>query len=266
MAILRLALGLYLAFFGILMIPYALEVYGTNGLVYSLEESIVYNPLLFFMHIRSDFVLYSVLALQILLAIIFALGIHHKVMAVLLWLSHVYFFNLNPYANSPEYSYIGWLLLAFLLIPLGLPLSLSKKTDDWRMPKFLRDGAWIVLGVSYTNSGVLKALSPGWIEGTALVKVGLDEVNSYGWTNYIANSFPHIFMGLNWFVLLVELLAILFVWKSTSRKWFWICSVFMHIGVLLTMKLAQVSLGMLIFHLLLFDPAWLPQRQSEKQP
>ncbi len=253
----RIALAAYIVTYALLLIPYLIELYSPDGLIFRLQDSVVYNPLLSFLHLREPLAIKIVLGMQIAIAIIFGLGLYQKISAFLLWVIHIYFFNLNPYVNSPEYSYIGWLLLVFVVIPQRTGIAVIKSNSNWEPPKYLREGAWIILGVSYANSGILKALSPSWLEGTALIKIIADGVNTYFWTSVVAAAAPFLFFVLTWVVLAIEALAILFVWTNTSRKYFWIASVLMHLGILVMMKFAQVSLGMLVFHLLLFDPRWL---------
>lgn len=259
LGITRTALGIYIFVFAILLYPYLAELYTVDGLIYQLDGAIVFNPLFSPFLFRESFAVYTIYILQVVAAVVFTLGLYHRAAAILLWFCHVYLFNLNPYTNSPEYAYLGWLLLAFIFIPNGIAFSVKNKMSAWQWSPDFRKAAWLVLAVSYTNSGVLKALSPGWLEGSALGKVALSEVNSYGWTIHIAKAAPWLFTGLNWVVLGIEALAILFIWKSGMRKYFWCASVLMHIGILLMMQFAQVSLGMLVFHLFLFDPKWLKE-------
>jgi hypothetical protein len=43
-----------------------------------------------------------------------------------------------------------------------------------------------------------------------------------------------------------------------TRRWAWYGAVAMHLSVLAVLQIGSVSIGMLIFHAFIFDPAWLP--------
>ncbi len=262
MSLVRFLLGLYSCFYAYALRPYLNELYSPQGLLASLSDSIVYNSWFSFFHFREPNQLMMMNSLLILFSFFFAVGLFQRFSALGLWLLSLYFFNLNTYASSPELPYLGWLCLVFVVIPSGLPFSLGRRNKEWEMPRFVFGGAWVVLAFSYFNSGILKALTPGWLAGSELGRIAQIPYLIYSWTISLAESMPLLFIVLNWFVVAIEIGAIFTAVSGSYRRYFWFFSTVMHLGILGMMDLAQVSLGMLIFHLFLFDPNWLPYRRS----
>jgi predicted DCC family thiol-disulfide oxidoreductase YuxK len=73
-------------------------------------------------------------------------------------------------------------------------------------------------------------------------------------------------MIATWGVLAAELLfAPLALWKK-SRPWIWLTMIVLHLGIVLMVDFADLSVGMLMIHLFTFDPAWLPAKKGEDGP
>ncbi|WP_412471219.1 DCC1-like thiol-disulfide oxidoreductase family protein [Halobacteriovorax sp. RT-2-4] len=126
------------------------------------------------------------------------------------------------------------------------------------MPKLLFDGAWFITGLSYTISGVHKLTTISWQSGEALYHL-LD--NPLVRNNMLVETLLEVPMPLlklaTWSVLLLEILAIVFVMIPKLRK---------YLGILTTVNFADLTLGMLVFQLFIFDTDWLKSKSklSEK--
>lgn len=67
---------------------------------------------------------------------------------------------------------------------------------------------------------------------------------------------------LTWAALAVELLFLPLSFHRTGRlvAWSTLCS--LHVGIVLLVDFADLSIGMLMVHLFTFDLAWIPVRRA----
>src|SRR4029077_5792566 len=98
-----------------------------------------------------------------------------RVMAALIWYLWACLYGRNPMIGNPSLPFVGWLLLAYALIPSHSSSARltanSGKTSSWRLPSDLYLAAWILMSLTYMYSGYTKFVSPSWIDGSALSRV-----------------------------------------------------------------------------------------------
>jgi hypothetical protein len=95
-----------------------------------------------------------------------------------IWYLGASLYGRNPLIANPSLPFVGWLLLAHLLIPS------ASRNEEARpikagIPEDIYLAARIVMALAYTYSGYTKLVSPSWTDGTAL---------SYVLTNPLARA------------------------------------------------------------------------------
>lgn len=252
-SIFRIVFGSYLAIHFFLLVPYAGELFSGEGV---LPDSSVNFTHGFFPNVlewfpsaafATGFVVFMGIC-----AIAFAAGYWRRTAAVLLWFGWATLFTRNNLISNPSLPYVGLLLVLSALVPP------HENRPDWQMPLGLYACAWILLAAGYTYSGYWKMLSPSWIDGTAMHHVLTNPLARSGALNEWILGLPPVFLkGLTWFALAGELLALpMLFWKRTRLiSWLWMVG--MHFGVLVMIDFADLTVGMLMIHLFVFDPDWL---------
>lgn len=198
-----------------------------------------------------------------LLSFLFLIGFHRPIVSVLLWYGWATLFDRNNLINNPGIPYVGWLLLCCAVIPKGEPISLTKtKTETpWKMSPILFFGAWALMSVGYTISGFDKFQSPSWRDGTAILHLLENPLARDWWLRDLMVQLPlGIIKIKTWSVLVIEMAFLpLAIFKKT-RKWIWLAMICMHLGILLIVDFADLTLGMLMIHWFTFDASWLKSK------
>jgi predicted DCC family thiol-disulfide oxidoreductase YuxK len=135
------------------------------------------------------------------------------------------------------------------------------------MPPSIFAAAWIVMSAGYTYSGYTKLISPSWVEGTAIARVLANPLARPTFVRDLVMALPDSLLHvLTWVALAVELLYAPLALVRRVRPFLWVAMLSMHLGLMVLIDFAELSLGMVILHLFTFDPAWirgrLPQTTS----
>lgn len=254
-AVFRILLGGYLALHFWTLVPYAGELFSNRGMLPDARElptALFPNPLAG--ATPSDARLW--LSVGCALAVALAAGVWRRPVALVLWFGWACLFNRNPFIANPSIPYVGWLLLACAVIPNEAPLrpSLPRPDDDWAVPQPLYFGAWLLLGLGYTLSGLHKLASPSWLDGTAVRHVLELPLARDTALRDAALSLPRgVFASLAYSGLIAEITALpLFVIPAT-RPYAWWGLGGMQLGILCLLDFADLTLGMLLFHAFVFD-------------
>ena len=257
----RIILGSYLLFHFIFLIPYAAEIWSNVGLLPDPSSNLTYgvfpNVLYYLTSAMSVTIYVSLLAL---LSFCFLIGFHRPVVAILLWYGWASLFDRNNLINNPGIPYVGWLLLVCAALPKGEPWSLSRSTkgQKWEMPKILFYGAWALMAIGYTISGFDKFTSPSWRDGTAIFHLLENPLARDSWFRELLVQLP---MGVikikTWSVLFIEMAFLPLAIFKPTRKWIWLAMIMMHLGILLIVDFADLTLGILMIHWFTFDSEWL---------
>lgn len=249
-SVLRIATGLY--FFAVFV-------------HYSFYADIISQSDFFFKDITSPFpslipFLETTLLIQIyfyafsFLSFLFAFGIAHRVNAFLIWFGWASLVNLFIYIAVPSDPFLGWLILSTIFLPMT-----KKQQSDSRINKLVYWGAAVVLGLGYFVSGINKFGSPSWLNGEAFRFIISNPIARM----YLLplemslDSIPNICIQfMSWFVLAIEILFLPLFLISATRRWAWLLATAWHIGALILLDIPFVSLGMVLFHLYLYDRQW----------
>lgn len=217
-----------------------------------------------FGQIEASWLVISLIAVAVVSSVAFALGWHDRIAAVLLFCVLVLTVVGNPLVMNPSLASVGLLLLAHSMLPPAPYGSLAarRRVDPrggWSMPPAIFAAAWIVMSIGYSYSGWTKLVSPSWTDGTALARVMANplarDVFLRDWLLHLPDSFLAVAtigaLGLELFFVVLALIR-------PIRPWLWLTMLSMHLGLILLIDFADLSMGMVMVHLFTFNPDWIP--------
>lgn len=264
-ASLRTILGLYLLVHFLLLLPWSDELFSREGMV----PDDALSPLMqLFPNVLS--LCDSPLAVRALMgfgasaALSLVWGGRDRLAAFAAWYVLAALFGRNPLINNPSLPHIGWMLLLFAFLPSTPSLwrlwRHRKVPDRFVLPQKLWDAvwnaAWIVAGASYTYSAITKIGSVSWMDGSALWYLLHNPLARPSVLQHWLLMHPVLLTAASLFALVLELFALPLSLWGPARRPLWFALLGMHIGLLLLVDFADLTLGMIISHLLLADPRW----------
>ena len=280
MRLFRLIFGAYLAFHFFDLVPYAEALFSDRGMISHVEHLPTYPifPNLLFHFDSPAFVKVFVGVLGVL-SLLFAVGRvpqtasarlnqlfkwAMRLLPVVLWYGWACLMTRNVFIRNPGMPYVGWLLLAMPFVRLDDD-GTSGGVDERRpaVPPLIYNGAWVLLAVGYTISGLHKLQSPSWQDGTALTRLLDNPLSRPTIFSDAMKALPvEVMKAATWFSLGMEVLfAPLAIWKR-SRPFIWVGLVGMHLGIMLVVDFVDLTLGMMMIHLFTFDQRWIPPEPS----
>lgn len=257
----RIAIGVYLFFHFIFLYPFSAEMFGAEGMIDSpdLNPTNVLFPVNLLNWFDNELFLKGFMGVLIVLSLILIVGFKRRWTAAILLYAWIALFNRNNLTLTPGIAFIGWFLLVMVFIDEGEPFSLTKKEQpNWEMPQVVYAGAWLLMSLSYTLSGIDKLFSPSWVDGSAINKLLYSPLarDSY-LVDILSNQSSYILMGVTYIVLLAELLFFPFALFSKIKPVVWTLMVLIHIGIIILMNISDIAICMLIVHVFTFNSAWL---------
>jgi hypothetical protein len=262
--------GIYLFIHFLHLLPWGTEMFSSQGVLpdANLSPLISVFPNLFYL-VDSPSSVTAVLTLACCASLLFMIGQYDRIAAFFLWIVLAWLFGRNPLILNPSMPYVGWMLVAHLFVPTKPfgAFSASGQTTpdgDWHFPENIYFAAWAVLALSYSYSGYTKLLSPSWVTGDAIALVLENPLARDTFLREWLITFPPLFFKLlTWFVLYVELLFLPLILIKKLRPIMWMLLLIIQFGFLLLLNFADLTVGMLLFHLLTFNPGWLRIKQSK---
>jgi predicted DCC family thiol-disulfide oxidoreductase YuxK len=262
----RAPFGAYLFVHFAQLVPWGAELFSSRGV---LPRSA--SPLLhLFPNVLalddSPAVVTALLVVGAALSVPFALGLYDRFAAVALWYVWACLFGRDPLISNPSLPFVGWMLLAHACLPSAPYGSLAARgrTDPaggWRFPQPIFAAAWVVMALGYAYSGYTKLVSPSWVDGTALARVLDNPLARPGLPRELLLGLPPAFLkAATWGALALELGFAPLALFRRLRPWLWAAMLLMHLGLLVLIDFADLSLGMVLLHFFTFDPAWVPPR------
>jgi len=267
----RAIFGAYLFVHFATLLPWGSELFSSNGILPSSASPFLTLFPNIFALADTDGAVAGVLAIGTAASIAFALGLYDRVSAVVMWYLLTCLVGRNPLIANPSLPFAGWLLLAHAAMPASPYGSWSARhrTDPrggWSMPPALFAAAWIVMSAGYTYSGYEKLLSPSWLDGTAVARVLQNPLARPGVVRDLSLAAPDDALRIvTWAVLAIEVLYAPLALLRRARPWIWTAMVAMHVGLIVLVDFAELSLGMLVLQLFTFDPCWVPARWSARR-
>jgi len=246
----RILFGTYLTIHFAMLVPYANELFGANGILadptLNPAHGLFPNPLN--LPLPALWVTAALILLTVLSAF-FTFDIARPAVATLLWFGWTALFHRNNLIANPSIPYVGLLLLLCVLVPVG---------KSWAMPRWIPRCAWILLAVGYTFSGITKLGSPSWIDGSAIARLLDNPLARPGIFRDALLAMPDLIPQLlTWGTLGIEILFAPLVLSRRLRQWVWLAMCGMHLGIIAVVDFADLSLGMLMIHAFTFDRNWL---------
>jgi hypothetical protein len=268
-ALFRVVFGLFFCVQLGRLLPWAQSLYGATGSLGDVSLSPLAETLPPWWFAWSaghgpEVLLVSMMGLSLCVAV----GLWPRLAAGLLWVGWALLWQRNVFTLNPSMPFNGFLMLAMAaFFPSFAPGSVDRWWAQRRgrplpavsgaVPRDLWGVAWAVTAVAYSWSGITKLASPTWLAGDALALI-LDGplARPAPWVPLLL-QLPLLTKVMAWGTLALEtLFAPLALWRR-GRALAWAGVVGLHLGIVATIQFAELSLGMLLIHLLTFDPAWL---------
>jgi len=156
-------------------------------------------------------------------------------------------FHRNNLIINPSLPYIGLLLILCTLIPVGEPWSQRPRNSGWQMPREVFICAWVLMAVGYSFSGLTKLDSPSWIDGSALVWLLENPLRRPGILRDLLLNIPEPMQAvLTYGALLAEVAFLPLCICRFGHFIAWGAMVAMHLGIVMVVDFADLSLGMLV--------------------
>jgi hypothetical protein len=205
-------------------------------------------------HLVEPEIAFALLAVGGAAAGLFAAGYARKPAAVVAWLAIVGVMFRNPGLYDFDWDYLPWLLLATVFV--------DDDERDVRVPRLLYVGAWAVLAVSYTFSGISKFLQPEWRHGEVVRMVlglTLSRVD-------LPADPPVLLLALmrvaTWFTLFAETAFLPLALFRRTRPWALLFMTFVQIGIGSFVRVTELNLALLVFHLFVLEAGWVGKIQA----
>jgi predicted DCC family thiol-disulfide oxidoreductase YuxK len=265
-AFFRIVFGLYLLWHFLILFPNAVELFSSNGILSNPALNFTYpiapwNPLYYF---DSPSTITVFVGFLIILSAILTIGWQRPAVAILLWFGWACLYNRNNLISNPSIPYIGLLLLLIAIIPKGEPLSFKERPRDWQMPIMVPIVAWVLMAVGYTFSGIDKLFSPSWQDGSAMLHLLENPLARDNFLRDLMLYLPQWVLKLmTWGVLIAEITFLPLCLCRRGRFIAWSIMVLMHIGIMMVVSFADLSIGLLMLHIFTFDQRWLGKKKED---
>ena len=257
-SIFRIVFGLYLTCHFWHLSPDATELFSNQGMIPTASSSPLfgYFPNVLAYYDSPEQVQWFMMT-SVFLSILFTCGIARQPVSLFLWYMWTCLFHRNIFILNPSLANVGWLLLSCVIIPRGESLRCHAKST-WYMPTTVYWGAWFLMALGYTLSGIHKLQCPSWLDGTALYHILLTPLARQNIFTWFFFQLPWMFIKvMTWISLLLEISFLPFGIFARTRWYFWMAFLFFHFGILLTINFSDLTLGVFMIHFFVFDCRWL---------
>jgi hypothetical protein len=242
----RLLLGASLVWFGVSLWPYLDELFTTSGL--QMRD-------VHWFGLKPSIAIHAAWVTLLTCAVLVSVGRFVPLAAAIAWLLSMLLWWQNGLSRSPEMTLVHLSLLLLVLAPATPRWPWS--TDRKGLPPLLRAVAWGAFAVVYGTSGYTKLTynDSSWVDGSALQHVFNESSFRRLWYgDLFANDRFRFFLVIGTHAsLALEAGAPLLAWFHRGRCLLWVASMGMHALALLFLNLTEVSVHMIVFHLVLID-------------
>lgn len=270
-SVFRFILGTYLAVHFFALLPYGDELFSNQGILGDPEASPLFALFPSVLWISdAPVVVLMLIGAGAALSTLLAIGAQDRVCSVLLWWIWASLHARNPLISNPSLPYIGLILMLHALLP-SAPFGSwdayrrKDRNPTWHYSQSVAAVAWWSLMIGYSYSGYTKLVSPSWLSGDAVVAVLQNPLARDTSLRTLLLALPGpLLRGLTWSALALELCAAPLAIITRVRPWIWLALVGMHLGLIVVVDFADLSMGMLLMHAFTFDPAWLPVTLAQR--
>lgn len=274
-AVVRVAIGLQLAVHYARLYPWATTLYSDQGMLADPTRNPVAIGLSPLHHLDAPWMIQAVVLGLVGLSLAFAAGLLTRTSGVLLALGAAALWHRNMLTLNPSLPYLGFFLLAHAFARPNPPWSI----DRWRarragappfgfadrLPRDVLGALWVVFTVGYSFSGYTKLSSPTWADGSAVARMLRGPIALDNPLVHAVAALPDPVLAVaTWGVVGLELLAAPLALSRRLRPALWVALFGMHVGLLGLVGLQDITWGMLVTHLALFDPRWLRRRPTAR--
>lgn len=252
-ALFRVLLGSYLLVHFLYLVPYATEVFSSQGALPNAVDSPFINAFPNILgYIDTPLIISCFLFLGVASSIFLIIGKLDRAASMIMVYILACLLGRNPLINNPSLPFIGWMLLLHVFVPR---LDIS---NPWRLPKHLFFAAWFMLSIAYSYSGYTKLLSPSWLSGDTIRYVYENPLaRDYFFRDFMLWLPPISLKVLTWLILCIELLFAPLALIKKLRPALWSIMFAVQLGFLFSLNFPDLTFPMLLIHMLTFDPAWL---------
>lgn len=270
----RMFTGATLAVHYALLLPWAAATYGRGGVLPTTRDNPFPLPASPLSMLDAPALVTALVLLLALVALAYAAGFFTRSADLLLWAGAAVLFHRNQLTLNPSLPYLGLWFLAQTFSPADPPWSLDRWLARRRgarfdhgadgLPRDVARVVWIASCVGYSFSGLTKLLSPSWARGDAIGLIVSSPIGRDGALGHALLALPAPWLAaMTWSVLLLELLSAPLALSRRVRPYLWGALLLMHVGLLLVLDIADISVPMIAFHLLTFDPWALDRPRSD---
>src|SRR6266404_1651987 len=267
----RILLGCYLLQHFLALLPWGGELFSNRGALARASASPLIHlfPNVLAIWDQPGFVTFLVVVGALSSAFL-AVGLWDKPAAVALWYLWACLLGRNPLISNPALPFIGWILLLHAALPNAPYGSWAARDRDdprgnWYMPPLAFALAWVLMSAGYSYSGYTKLVSPSWLDGSALARVLHNPLARPTMLRDLLLAMPPASLRvMTWAALMLELSFAPLALLRRARPLIWTAMVGLHLGLLLLVNFADLTVGMLLVHLITFDPAWLRRRMAHR--
>lgn len=200
---------------------------------------------------------------NIFLGIYYAIGKYKRLAMLACWVSMGLIFIRIPISRSIHIPYLGHVMLLSLFIPDPEAKNRINFLSQDFMPKDIKIAAWILLGGTYLASAIFKGMTVEWQSGQALYYIFQDIMPRQNFLRSFLLDHSWILMVTSYAVLLLEGLAWAMMFNKKSRAVLFILSALFHLGILISFRMGELSIGMLIVHVFLFASLFDPEEKKQ---
>ncbi len=249
------ALGLFIFFYSIVSIPSATLIYSNQGVLPDYSLNNLPQAVSIFNFVDTPAFIIGTLGALSLVGAGMLLRITHAALPFLAWILYISFQNRNIFTMHPTTDVVGFMLFLYTLLLLFVS---KKEGPNSYIPATLYHGSWLLLGLTFTMSGLDRLRNEEWLSGAALN--GFFNIIPVA-SNIFSQTLHHVFSNLpqpllwllTWFVAGTFTLALPFALYTNTRKiLLGVLFVFFFV-VLLISELRQVVFGLFLFFLFLSD-------------
>ena len=263
-AVFRVLFGVYLLVHFGQLLPWASELFSSSGMLPVASASpfigVLPNLLAWF---DTPLVVVSLVGSGVVGALVVIVGRFDRLAAVWLWFVLACLFGRNPLIANPSLPVVGWMLLFHALLPRPQEAWEAKTRGAASLPRLHVIAAWFLLAVAYSYSGWTKLFSDAWLQGETVRWVLENPLARDTWLRTALLETPaSLLTSVTLGILVLELLFALLALSARLRPWIWLGMLAVQFGFLTLLNFADLTIPMLLLHLLTFDPKWLPARSA----
>jgi predicted DCC family thiol-disulfide oxidoreductase YuxK len=256
-SLLRAAFALSLAVGLLRLLPYATELYTSEG-VLGHADGVGWAWLE-----RDPAAALGLLAAGAGAAVALALGVWTRASALVVWAVLAGLAARNPATTDSGAAYLGfacWLHAALPGRPYGSVAAVGRldPAGDWSFPRAPFVAAWIVLVGTTTYSGLAKVMRPEWRAGTAVEDLLRGPLAAGPVADWLL-AFPAWLWAFTTYVIVAfELGFALLALSARGRAWAWCVLTGASVLVWAAADSPDAGPGRLALLGLCFAPAWVP--------